>query len=363
MRALGIFVGVALLGLALWRYLASPVGVPGTPATGPAAPTEAVGAATGSDRGQWAEERPLPEESPEAFQARLLYEQARQRVLGAYQRASGQADFAMAPGRVLRSLFEKRCGLLERHAEEWRAYKDRWGLTGQTGQELCQSLLFGYLKERLGLAAGVSQAAFFARLDRIDAEYERLVLRQLSPGRAAAATADDAWIKEYERFREARRGILGADLDHKLFGLADDVLHLPQEVQKIVADPRTPAAEKLAAYKKLLAGIEGQYQTPLSSVLEPVELAKLELRIREAEGELGPEERRAVIEKYAGADNAARYVQDQQEQADRNERLKAFNQERDQMLAELRAKGLSPEEVQNRMPEIDRRLLHKYQLE
>lgn len=366
MRALGIFVGVALLGLALWRYLASPVGVPRAPGADPAAITEAAGSATGSatglDRGQRAGDRIVSEESPEAFQARLLYEQARQRVLGAYQRASGQADFAMAPGRVLRSLLEKRCGLLERYAEEWRVYKDRWGLTGQTGPELCRSLLFNHLKERLGLPDGVTQAAFFARLDRIDAEYERLVLRQGGfPG--AAKAADDAFLDAYERFREARRGILGAELDHKLFGLADEVLHLPKEVQKIVADPRIPAPERLAAYKKLLTGIEGQYQVPLSSVLEPVELAKLELSIRETGTELGPEERRAVIEKYAGPEYAARYVQDQQEQVDRNERLKAFNQERDKMLADLRAEGLSPEEVQKRMPEIDRLLLRKYQLE
>ncbi|HEX2573548.1 MAG TPA: lipase secretion chaperone [Polyangia bacterium] len=359
MRALGLLVGLALLGLALWRYLAPSAPLPRAPLSEPAAHTEGASL----DRGRRAGEPAAPEESPEAFQARLLLEQARQRLLGAYQRASGQADFALAPGRVLRSLLEKRCGLLERHEEAWRAYKDRWGLTGQTGPELCRSLLFAYLKDRLGLPEDVTQAAFFARLDRIDAEYERLVLRRLSPGAGGAATADAAFLDAYERFREARRGILGSELDRKLLGLADDVLHLPHEVQKIVADPRTPAAEKLAAYQKLLAGIEGQYQVLLSSVLEPVELAKLELRIREAEGELGPEERRAVIEKYAGPDYAARYVQDQQEQADRNERLKAFNQERDQMLAELRAAGLSPEEVQKRMPEIDRLLLHKYRLE
>jgi hypothetical protein len=360
MRALGILLGSALLGLALWRYLASPVPAPKAPRSAPEAVTDSAGATrddrTTRGRGQGEAQA---QESPEAFQARLVLEQARQRLIGAYQRAAGQADFALAPGRVLRSLLEKRCGLLERHAEEWRAYRDRWGLEGQTGPELCRSLLFTYLKERLGLPGDVTQAVFFARLDRIDAEYERLVLRRLS----GSSASDEAFLGAYEPFREARRGILGQGLDQKLFGLADDVLHLPHQVRELVADPKLPAADKLAAYQKLLAQIEGQYQVPLSSVIEPIELAKLELGIREAEGRLGPEERRAIIEKYAGPEHAASYVQDQVEQAQRSERLKAFNQERDQMLKQLADQGLSPEEVRQRMPEIDRLLLTKYQLE
>jgi hypothetical protein len=101
----------------------------------------------------------------------------------------------------------------------------------------------------------------------------------------------------------------------------------------------------------------------LGSVVEPVELAKHALRLHETAGPLGPEQQQAVLERYASPEVARRYLEHQQEQRDRSERLRAFNQERDQLLEQLAGAGLTPEQRRQRMTEIDQQLFEKYHLQ
>jgi len=69
-----------------------------------------------------------------------------------------------------------------------------------------------------------------------------------------------------------------------------------------------------------------------------------------------------VLERYAGAEVAQRYLEHQREQEDRTERLRAFNQERDQLLEQLSREGLTPEQLRQRMAELDPPLFDKYHL-
>jgi hypothetical protein len=69
------------------------------------------------------------------------------------------------------------------------------------------------------------------------------------------------------------------------------------------------------------------------------------------------------MERYAAPDVARRYLEHQQEQQDRSERLRAFNQERDQLLEQLARAGLTPEQRRQRMTEIDSQLFKKYHLQ
>ncbi|MDY7231181.1 lipase secretion chaperone [Hyalangium rubrum] len=280
----------------------------------------------------------LPE--AEEIKAQLLAAKAQLALGQAYERAAAHGDFALAPGRILRSLLAKRCGLVQRHASAG----------------VCRELLFSHLKERLGLPEDTSQARFWEMLEQVDAAYERLVVAD------PAAARDEAFRAAYGRFREARRAIVGPELDRHLFGLADEVLLLPFEVDDLLRDARASAEQKLAAYESTLQRIEREHGVRLASVVEPVELAKHALRIQETAGPLGPEQQRAVLERYAGTEVAQRYLEHQREQQDRSERLRAFNQERDQLLEQLSREGLTPEQRRQRMAELDPPLFEKYRL-
>jgi hypothetical protein len=354
----GILLGIVLLGLLAWRSLA-----------GGASPGSAISVSPPSNG---ALEQPLAspaavlptgvpsgDTAPEARQikAQLVMAKARHSLGQSYERAAARGDFALAPGRILNSLLDRRCGLVQSHAEELALERGRLGLQSSDGAGLCRELLFSLLKERLGLPEGMSQARFWDMLEQVDAAYARLVLAD------PAAASDEAFRASYERFREARRGVVGTELDRRFFGLADEVLHLPFQVEDLLRDKNTSTEQKIAAYDATLQRIGREQGVQLASVVEPIELAKHALRLHETAGPLSPEQRQAVLERYAGPDVSRRYLEHQQEQQDLSERLRAFNQERDQLLAQLARAGLTPEQRRQRMTEIDSQLFTKYHLQ
>ncbi|HYO55612.1 lipase secretion chaperone [Archangium sp.] len=272
------------------------------------------------------------------LEARLLVAQARHRLGTAYERAAARGDFSLTPGRILKSLLDRRCGALRRDTD-------------------CHGLLFAYLKERFALPDDLTQERLWSMLERVDAEYDRLVVRHLP------FASDEAFLAAHERFREARRDILGPSLERRLLGLSDELFQLPYRVDRLVTDSHTPVEQKLAAYQEMLQRFESEHGVRLASVVEPVELAKLELRIRETAGPLGPEQQRAVLERHAGSESTGRYLEHQQEQQDRSERLNAFNQERARLLEQMTRSGLTPEQLRQWMPAVDQQLLVKYQLQ
>jgi hypothetical protein len=347
-------VGIALLGLLVWRSLAPSPSMEGAPASG----VVATGEAPAPRPAPVGVSSPAGSAPPEAWELKgqLLEARARHSLGQAYERAAARGDFALAPGRILRSLLERRCGFVQRHAEELAAYRARLGLEGSDSASVCRELLFSLLKERLALPDDVSQARLWQLLEQVDAAYERLVLADPD------ASRDEAFRAAYARFQEARRGIAGPELDRRLFGLADDVLQLPFEVDKLARDSRASAEQKLATYEGTLQRIEREHGVQLASVIEPVELAKHALRLQETSGPLSPEQQRAVLERYAGPEAAARYLEHQREQEDQSERLRAFNQEREQLLEQLSRQGLTPEQRRQRMAELDPPLFEKYRL-
>lgn len=274
----------------------------------------------------------------------------------ALRRAASQGDFGLAPGRILESLLKRRCGLLERHADEVAPHGERLGLEGRTGAELCRSLLFQRMKEQFALGEDVPPARLWELLGRVDAEYARLVVKQLEshPGGSAEAAR--------ERFRAARRELLGPELTRRLFGLSDDLLRLPERVDALLADASLPRERKVEAWQGLLQQVEREHGVRLSTVVEPMDLARLELKLREAEGPLDAARRQQVLERYAGSESARRHLEHQRQQEALEARLEAFNRERQQRLVEMAAAGLTPEEQRARMPELDRQLFEKYQL-
>ncbi|MFY0568426.1 lipase secretion chaperone [Archangium lansingense] len=275
---------------------------------------------------------------PREPEARFLVAQPSHSLGQAYERAAARGDFGMAPGRILESLLDRYCGSPQRGADE------------------CREHLFAYLQERLALPEEVTSAAFWSMLERIDAEFDRLVTSN------PRSRSDAEFLAVHGRFREARRDIVGAALDRRLFGLSDDLLDLPQRVGELAGDSRMPLEQKLAAYQDALQRIEHEHGVRLMSVMEPVELARHELRIREAADVLGPEQRREVLERYTGPEYARRYLDYHQEQQTRSERLKAFNQERDLLLKQLASES-SPEQLRQRMLAVDQRLFEKYDLQ
>ncbi|MBN1207333.1 MAG: hypothetical protein JXB05_20795 [Myxococcaceae bacterium] len=360
MRALGFLACVALLGFATRssRGTESEAGIL-APTSGAfagaqaalssAAPSEA-GPAPGPGAGS-----PLPE--AREIQARLLVAKARHSLEQAWKRASSQGDFALAPGRILRSLLARRCGLVERHAEQLLALREQLALDGGSGAELCRGLLYSSLKERLALPGDITPARLWEQLEQVDAAYARFVVEDPS------SSQESGFFSAVERFREARRRIVGPELDQRLFGLSDAVLQLRPEVDSLLRDPGTSVEQKLAAWQELLQRIEHEHGVRLADVMEPVELARQELRLRESAGPLDADTRRAVLERYAGPEVALRDLEHHREQQERDERLRAFNAEREQLLAELVSAGLTPEQLRQRMPEIDQRLIEKYHLQ
>ncbi|ADO70771.1 lipase secretion chaperone [Stigmatella aurantiaca] len=297
---------------------------------------------------------PLPE--AEHLQAQLLVAQVRQSLEQVSRRATAQGDFALAPNRVLRSLLARRCGLVERHAEALLARREALGLEGENGAELCSGLLFRSLQKRLSLPEDLSQASFWRSLEQVDATYEQLVVNDPS------SAQDEGYFSAIERFRQERRRRLGQELDARLFGLPDEMLRLPAEVSALLKNPETSGDEKVAAWQGLLQRVEQAHGVRLVDVMEPVELARQELRLRESAGPLDEATRHAVLEHHAGTEVAQRDQEHRREQEARGERLRAFNTERERILAELSRTGLTPEQLRQRMPEIDQRLIEQYQL-
>ncbi|WP_224245517.1 hypothetical protein [Hyalangium gracile] len=296
---------------------------------------------------------------PEAreIQARLLAARVRNSLERSWRRVSAQGDFSLAPGRILQSLLDRRCGLVERHAEELRAWSQQLGLEGTRGAELCRGLLFASLRERLALPDDVTPEFLWSRLEQVDAAYERLVVQE------ASSSSERGYFAALERFREERRRLLGPELDARLFGLSDDVLLLPSRVDTLLGSPGASVEQNVATWQAELRRIEREHGVRLSEVMEPVELARQELRLRESSGPLDEAARRAVLERQAGAEAASRELAFRHEQRERAERLSAFNAEREQLLAKLRGEGLTPEQLLERMPEIDRSLFEKYHLQ
>ncbi len=362
---------MALLSLAVGWYVTGPASAEPVAGTALAEETDALpgfvaGVASEGSRGPLLA-KPVAggaagavggEESATAreLQARLLVARVGHGLGRALRRAASQGDFGLAPGRILESLLERRCGLLVRHADGVAFYGERLGLEGKTGAELCRSLLFQRMKEQFSLGEDVTPERLWALLGRVDAEYERLVVRQLEshPG--------DSALGARERFREARREVLGPELERRLFGLSDDMLRLPERVDALIADASTRGERKLEAWQELLQELEREHGVRLATVVEPLDLARLEWKLREAEGPLDAAQRQAVLERYVGSESARRYLEHQQQQQAMEARLEAFNRERQQGLAEMAAAGLTPEQQRERMPELDRRLFEKYDL-
>lgn len=340
-KASGLLLCLVFLGLAAGWNLASPV----QPTDGASTALSTVSAATPPGNGVGSRRAPgvagmagAPTSTaapPRESEARFLAAQAPPTLVQAYERAAASGDFGMAPGRILESLLDRHCGSPRRQASE------------------CHGLLFAYLQERLSLPEELTSAAFWSMLERIDAEFDRLVTNN------PRSHSDAGFLTVHERFREARRDIVGPALDRHLFGLSDDLLHLPHRVGELARDSRMPLEQKLAAYQDALHRLEDEHRVRLVSVMEPVELAKHELSIREAAAVLGAEQRREVLERYTGPEYARRYLDHHREQQARSERLKAFNQEREFLLKQLVSES-SPEQLRQRMLAVDQRLFEKY---
>lgn len=368
-RLAGALACAALLALAVRWYVAGPVSA--EPVDGAALAEErtralavsAVGKAPVGGQGSLAA-APVAgavggNESVTAqeLQAGLLVAQVSHGLGSALRRAASQGDFGLAPARILESLLKKRCGLLERHADAVALHGERLGLEGKTGAELCRSLLLQRMKEQFALGEDVPPERLWELLGQVDAEYARLVVKELEshPGGSAEAAR--------ERFRAARRELLGPELTRRLFGLSDDLLRLPERVDALLADASLPRERKVEAWQGLLQQVEREHGVRLSTVVEPVDLARLELKLREAEGPLDAARRQEVLERYMGSESARRHLEHQQQQQALEARLEAFNRERQQRLVEMAAAGLTPEEQRARMPELDRQLFEKYHLQ
>jgi Proteobacterial lipase chaperone protein len=181
--------------------------------------------------------------------------------------------------------------------------------------------------------------------------------------RDAFTASESGYLAAVERFREARRHILGAELDARLFGLSDDVLLLPSQVDTLLRDPGASVEQNVATWQAELRRSEREHGVRLAELLEPMDLARQELRLRESAGPLDDEARRAVLERHAGPEVASKELEFRRDQHERAERLSAFNAEREQLLAKLRAEGLTAEQLRERLPEIDQRLFEKYHLQ
>ncbi len=284
---------------------------------------------------------------------RLLREQLQRQLGNTLQRLSARMDFAMTPGRMLESMLARRCAPVRHHAGELAADPS----SPPDADALCRALVFAALQERFGLPGDITAEQFWSTLPRIDAEYERLVVSRLG------SASPEALAAAHEQFREARRRLAGEVLERAVFGLSDEVYQLGTQVEALVAERGTPLQRKVDSFRSELQRMESEHHIPIASVLEPIELARFELRIREASGPVGEDERRAVLGHYAGADAARSHLEYQQERQARDERLDAFNREREQALRELAASGLTAEQLRQRMPELDQRLLRKHQLQ
>ncbi len=315
------------------------------PQASPEAPTEGLAPAGAAEL------------DPRFIQAQLRVARARAMLGAAYERTAAGGDFALAPGRLLRSFLEKRCGRVRRHAEELGPWREQLGLGAQEGEDLCQSLLFAYLRERHGLPAELTPARLWSLLEQVDTAYARLVTDN------PRAASDEGFLAAAGHYRQVRRDIVGPELDARLFGLSDGLFRLPAEAHRIARDTSASPAQRLAAWEQLLRQLEETHAVKLASVVEPVELARHELRIREAEGPLGPEQRRAVLERYTSPEYARHFLEHQQQEQSHRQRLEAFHAEREQLLAQLTAQGLTPEQLRERMPGIDQHLFTKYHLQ
>ncbi|MDC0714647.1 lipase secretion chaperone [Stigmatella sp. ncwal1] len=349
LAALGLLVCVALWGGMAGSFRPSSPSETPLPSPRPSPPFPALRPGRSASPST-----PLP--SAEHIQAQLLVAQARQSLAQISRRATSQSDFSLAPNRVLRSLLARRCGLVARHAEALLAQRDALGLEGEDGAGLCSALLFRSLQQRLSLPENLTEAAFWKSLEQVDATYARLVVDEPS------SAQDKGYFSAVERFREERRRLLGPELDARLFGLSDEMLRLPAEVSALLGAPGTSGDDKVAAWQGVLQRIEHTHGVRLADVMEPVELARQELRLRESAGPLDEASRHAVLERYAGSEVAQRDQEHRHEQEERGERLRAFNTERERILAELTRAGMTPEQLRQRMPEIDQRLIEQYQL-
>ncbi|HEX5749987.1 MAG TPA: lipase secretion chaperone [Archangium sp.] len=342
-RVLGVLSGAVLLGLAAGWSSTHSVAVARAPST----PDGQVPSRTGTPRpAPPARNAPAPSENLDARELELRMRVANVRAsLGrSYERASSQGDFALAPGHILESLLERRCGLV------------RLGLTGSNAGEFCRELLFSLLRERLSLPEGTSQARFWESLTRVDEAAARHGLG------ASPVSGGEAFHVAYERFRQERRDIVGPDVEQRLFGLSDELVRLPFLVDELVNDSRLSPEQRMAAYDGLLQSISRDHGVELASVVEPLELAKNALRLHGPAGALGPAQQQAILERYAGPEVTRLHLEHQLEQQDRGERLRAFNQERDRLLRQLTRAGLTPEQLRERMPGLDQQLFEKYQL-
>ncbi len=358
-RVLGVLVGAILLGLVLRGSPADSVAVAQAPS-----PPDGAGGHAPSLAGS---RRPAPPagSAPAASAAlnarelelRMLVARVRASLGRRFERASSQGDFALAPGQILAGLLQRRCGLLRPHVEELTAHRERLGLTGPDAEGFCRDLLFSLLRERLSLPEGTSQARFWESLARVDEAAARHVLG------APADSRGEAFREAYERFRRERRELVGPDVERGLFGLSDELVRLPFQVDALVEDARLSPAQRLEAYEDLLQRISREHGVELASVVEPLELAKNALRLHETAGTLGPAQRQAILERYAGPESTRLYLEHQMEQQDRDERLRAFNQERERLLEQLTRAGLTPEQLRERMPGIDQQLFQKYHLQ
>ena len=339
----GLLAGLVLLCLTTGWYVFPPPVDSAVPASAPA-PAAAPGrgaSTTSSGSSAAASPRHAGDSSPsvEDIQRQLLLARVRHGLQQAWQRSASQSDFALTPGRIVAGLLEKRCVAAAREQ-----------------LEPCRALLFALLKERLALPDDVTAERLWDVLERVDAEYRRQVVARLEK------EPDLDFLAAFERFRQARRELAGPALDAKLFGLADDILLLPSRADGLAADPTLSADGRRAAWQQMLHELEREHQVQLAAVVEPLELAKLELRLEEAAGPLTPQQRQAVLERHLGAAAARQYLEHEREQQERDARLEAFNRERERLLQELAASGLTPEQVRQRMPELDRQLFARYGL-
>lgn len=236
-----------------------------------------------------------------------------QRLRARFERLSARGDFGMAPRRMLAGLLARGCPAAPPPASG--------GDSPGEDEARCRALLFSILREREGFPRELTEADLWEVLTHIDAAAGAQLFTP------SAQASIEAFAAAYERFREERRRLAGDALEHALFGLSDELMRLPTQVAALAREDATPLPQRLEAFRQHLTDIEASYGVELARVMEPVELARLELRLRESSGAVDAAAQRGVLEHYLGPERAREYLAAREAQQSLHERLEAFNRE------------------------------------
>jgi len=321
---------------------------------------------TGLETKQEPQQLTLSAKNIEQFQVLLFLEQSKKVLKEQFEKLLPRADFAMMPAKMLNSFLAKRCIKLRHQEQNHPKMKAFYPKNLQNSEDLCRSLVFGIIQQKTQLADQLDSAQFWGLLQQIDEVFSDSFIANNIELNQASLNAG------YQAFQTTRKLILGENLDQHLFGLSDDVFYLPSMVTEISLLSDVTLAEKIALFDAHIRQIERHHNITSTDILEPIEFAKMEIRIYQAtlqentslEGssELLAEFKESAMAKYMGHLKAEQYLTYQKEESLRITRLNQFNLEREDMLDQARIEGISEEQLPLRMQSIDKQLFKKYLL-